>query len=94
MPNEHISLDDIYRNPVAEGSIFRAVKMMAEEARFINEQAKLGYIDLTEKPTTIAMRQFKQNRIAIVPPEEMQEEQADEVDEALIPAEDSPAEEA
>ena len=78
MPNEHISLDDIYKNPVAGGSIFRAVKMMAEEARFINEQAAQGFIDLTEKPTTCAMRQFKENRIALVE----QDDAEDEIQEA------------
>ena len=62
MPNEHISLHDIYKNPVAGGSIFRAQ----------------GFIDLTEKPTTCAMRQFKANRIALVE----QDDAADEIQEA------------
>lgn len=72
MPNEHISLDDIYNNPAAGGSVFKAVKMMAEEARFINEQARAGWLNLELKPTTIAMRKFNNHRIEIVetPPEE------------------------
>lgn len=63
MPNEHISLDDVYQSNACRGSVFRAVKMMAEEARFINEQAHMGFIKLTRKPTTIAMTKFKAQRL-------------------------------
>jgi hypothetical protein len=63
MANEHISLDDVYQSEGAKGSVFRAVKMMAEESRFINEQARLGYIKLTRKPTTIAMTKFKADKL-------------------------------
>jgi hypothetical protein len=66
MANEHISLDDIYSNEAAQGSVFRAVKLMAEEARFINEQANMGFIELSQKPTTIAMTKFKAQRLEAV----------------------------
>ncbi len=63
MASEHISLDDVYQSEGAKGSVFRAVKMMSEEARFINDQARLGYIKLTRKPTTIAMTKFKDDKL-------------------------------
>jgi DNA-directed RNA polymerase subunit K/omega len=60
--NQHLSVEDCY----ARGySPFRSVIMAAQEARFINEQANLGYIKLSEKPTTIAIHKFKNNRLAI-----------------------------
>ena len=40
--------------------------MMAHEARFINNQAKQGYIQLTQKPTTIAMNRFKEHKLTMV----------------------------
>ena len=49
MATERISLDEIYANEKCEGSVFRAVKMMSEEARFINEQANMGFIELSKK---------------------------------------------
>jgi DNA-directed RNA polymerase subunit K/omega len=50
--NQHLSVEDCY----ARGSSpFRTVIMAAQEARFINEQANLGFIKLSEKPTTIAV---------------------------------------
>jgi hypothetical protein len=64
MPNQHLSLDDIYNSEVSEGSLFKAVKMMSQEARFLNEQSNMGFIKLDLKPTTIAMEKFKNNRIS------------------------------
>jgi hypothetical protein len=40
--------------------------MSSQEARFINEQANLGFIKLAEKPTTIAIQKFKDGRLEIV----------------------------
>jgi hypothetical protein len=40
--------------------------MMAHEARFINNQSKQGYIQLTQKPTTIAMNRFKEHKLTMV----------------------------
>jgi len=67
MSEERIFLDDIYASEKSEGSTFKAVVMMAHEARFINEQARMGFIELEKKPTTIAMYKFKQNRLEMVP---------------------------
>jgi hypothetical protein len=39
MSDQRVFLDDIYASEKCGGSIFRAVVMMAHEARFINEQA-------------------------------------------------------
>jgi DNA-directed RNA polymerase subunit K/omega len=64
--NQHLSVEDCY----ARGSSpFRSVIMAAQEARFINEQANLGYIKLSEKPTTIAIHKFKNNRLQVEEPE-------------------------
>lgn len=73
MSNHRVYLDDIYANEACQGSTFRAVVMMAQEARFINEQAKAGYLNLTMKPTTIAMDKFKANKLKILNREEAAE---------------------
>jgi hypothetical protein len=65
MSDQRVFLDDIYASEKCGGSIFRAVVMMAHEARFINEQARLGYLQLTKKPTTIAMYKFKENKLTL-----------------------------
>jgi hypothetical protein len=66
MSEQKVYLDDIYQSEKCEGSAFRAVVMMAQEARFINDQARQGFIELEKKPTTIAMYKFKQNRLELV----------------------------
>jgi len=60
---EHLPLETCYAKNL---SAFRSVIMAAQEARFINEQANLGFIKLTEKPTTIAIKKFKNDRLVIV----------------------------
>lgn len=65
MSDQRVYLDDIYASDKCGGSVFRAVVMMAHEARFINEQARLGYLQLTKKPTTIAMYKFKEDKLSI-----------------------------
>jgi DNA-directed RNA polymerase subunit K/omega len=62
---QRVYLDDIYANEQCQGSVFRAVVMMAQEARFVNKQANQGYINLTKKPTTIAMYKFKEGKLSI-----------------------------
>lgn len=66
MSKARVSLDDVYNNSKCDGSMFKAVKMMAEEARFINEQANMGFIELNKKPTTIAMGKFLDERLEVV----------------------------
>ena len=61
---QRVYLDDIYANEQCQGSVFRAVVMMSQEARFINKQAAQGYIQLTKKPTTIAMYKFKEGKLS------------------------------
>ncbi len=55
MSDQRVYLDDIYASKECQGSVFRAVVMMAHEARFLNSQAGQGYIQLTKKPTTIVL---------------------------------------
>ena len=88
MSDQRVYLDDIYASDKCGGSVFRAVVMMAHEARFINEQARLGYLQLTKKPTTIAMYKFKEDKLSI-------KEISDEVEIVAAPEEEvssSPAE--
>lgn len=73
MSNHRVYLDDIYASEACKGSTFRAVVMMAQEARFINEQAREGYLQLTMKPTTIAMDKFKANRLTMLSHKEAEE---------------------
>jgi DNA-directed RNA polymerase subunit K/omega len=40
--------------------------MSSQEARFINEQANLGFIKLDQKPTTIAIQKFKDGKLEII----------------------------
>ena len=63
--DQRVYLDDIYASEQCQGSVFRAVVMMAQEARFINKQANQGYITLTKKPTTIAMYKFKEGKLTL-----------------------------
>lgn len=65
MSDQRVYLDDIYASKECQGSVFRAVVMMAHEARFLNNQAGQGYIQLTKKPTTIAMYKFKEGKLSI-----------------------------
>jgi DNA-directed RNA polymerase subunit K/omega len=70
MLDQKIYLDDIYASKKCDSSSFKAVVMMSKEARFINNQAYQGFIQLEEKPTTIAMNKFKHNKLSIVANEE------------------------
>lgn len=75
--NQHLSVEDCYARGA---SPFRSVIMTAQEARFINEQANLGYIKLSEKPTTIAIHKFKNNRLAVEEPEAQESDSLDSLD--------------
>ena len=64
--NQHLSLEACYAKGI---SPFRAVIMSSQDARFINEQANLGFIKLSEKPTTISLHKFKNDRLIALPDE-------------------------
>lgn len=59
---QNLSLETIYGKKM---STFTAVMAASHEARFINEQANLGFIELNEKPTTIAIQKLKNDRLNI-----------------------------
>ncbi len=61
--HQHLSLETCYSKDI---SPFKSVIMTAQEARFINEQANLGFIKLNDKPTTIAIQKFKDNKLEIL----------------------------
>ena len=64
---QHLSLETCYSKDL---SPFKSVIMTSQEARFINEQANLGFIKLNDKPTTIAIQKFKDNRLELVKEDE------------------------
>ena len=85
MSEQKVYLDDIYASEKCDGSAFKAVVMMAQEARFINDQARQGFIELEKKPTTIAMYKFKEDRLeASNGEDEVAEEVLEEVVEESI----------
>ncbi|MBR2058251.1 MULTISPECIES: hypothetical protein [unclassified Fibrobacter] len=87
MSDQRVYLDDIYASKECEGSVFRAVVMMAQEARFVNNQASQGYIHLNKKPTTIAMYKFKEGKLS------MSEKKSNDVtEEAIAAAQEAQAE--
>ena len=63
MDNLQYDPDEIYARGI---SAFQAVLMAAQEARFINEQARLGFLDLKGvKPTTVAMDRLREGKVKI-----------------------------
>jgi DNA-directed RNA polymerase omega subunit len=44
-------------------SRYKAVLMASQEARFINNQLRMGIIESKEKPTTIALRKLFEGRV-------------------------------
>ena len=71
---QHLSLETCYDKKL---SPFKAVIMTAQESRFINEQANLGFIKLEQKATTIAIQKFKDDRLEMIQEEEDSEESAE-----------------
>ncbi|MEN9355003.1 MAG: hypothetical protein RL318_2328 [Fibrobacterota bacterium] len=64
MDNLQYDPDEIYARGI---SAFQAVLMAAQEARFINEQARLGFYDLKgEKATTVALERLRDKKIQVV----------------------------
>ena len=87
MSDQRVYLDDIYASKECEGSVFRAVVMMAQEARFVNNQASQGYIHLNKKPTTIAMYKFKEGKLSMT-----EKKSNDVTEEAIAAAQEAQAE--
>ena len=87
MSDQRVYLDDIYASKECEGSVFRAVVMMAQEARFVNNQASQGYIHLNKKPTTIAMYKFKEGKLSM-----SEKKNNDVTEEAIVDAQEAQAE--
>jgi len=59
----HYDPDEVYAKGM---SPFEAVVVAAQEARFINEQARLGFLDLKGvKPTTVAMDRLREGKVKI-----------------------------
>lgn len=59
----HYDPDEVYRKNM---SPFESVVVAAQEARFINEQARLGFLDLKGvKPTTVALDRLREGKVKI-----------------------------
>ena len=89
MSDQRVYLDDIYASEECQGSVFRAVVMMAHEARFLNNQAGQGYIQLNKKPTTIAMYKFKEGKLTISEKKAQAEAEAAAAEEVEMTAENT-----
>lgn len=59
----HYDPDEVYQKNM---SPFEAVVVAAQEARFINEQARLGFLDLKGvKPTTVALDRLREGKVKV-----------------------------
>jgi DNA-directed RNA polymerase subunit K/omega len=59
----HYDPDETYSKGM---SPFEAVVVASQEARFINEQSRLGFLDLKGvKPTTVAMDRLREGKVKI-----------------------------
>ena len=55
-----LQLDDLEKRGVNR---YKAVVMAAQEARFLNDQARLGIIKPESKPTTTALKRLFEGRV-------------------------------
>ena len=65
MSDQGVFLDDIYASEKCGGSVFRAVVMMAHEATFHQRTSSSRLSSIDQKPTTIAMYKFKEDKLSI-----------------------------
>src|SRR5690606_23580111 len=86
--HQHLSVEDCYARGA---SPFRTVIMTAQEARFINEQSNLGFIKLSEKPTTIAIQKFRNNRLIVQEEDALSDDSLDNGDAPADVSAETPA---
>jgi DNA-directed RNA polymerase subunit K/omega len=55
-----VELDELEKKGICR---YKAVLMAAQEARFINEQVRLGIVKPDEKPTTMALNRLFEGRV-------------------------------
>ena len=55
-----LQLDDLEKRGINR---YKAVMMAAQEARFINDQVRLGIIKPEDKPTTSALKRLFEGRV-------------------------------
>jgi DNA-directed RNA polymerase subunit K/omega len=55
-----LSLDELEKRGINR---YKAVIMASEDARFINDQVRLGILNTNEKPTTIAIKRLLEGRV-------------------------------
>jgi DNA-directed RNA polymerase omega subunit len=55
-----LQLDDLEKRGINR---YKAVVMAAQEARFINDQVRLGIIKAKDKPTTSALKRLFEGRV-------------------------------
>jgi DNA-directed RNA polymerase omega subunit len=57
---KEVELDELEKKGINR---YKAVLMAAQEARFINEQVRLGIVKPEEKPTTMALNRLFEGRV-------------------------------
>ncbi len=57
---KEVELDELEKKGINR---YKAVLMAAQEARFINEQVRLGIVKPEEKPTTMALNRLFDGRV-------------------------------
>jgi len=55
-----VALDELEKKGINR---YKAVLMAAQEARFINDQVRLGIVKSEEKPTTAALKRLFEGRV-------------------------------
>ncbi|HEX7510254.1 MAG TPA: DNA-directed RNA polymerase subunit omega [Chitinivibrionales bacterium] len=55
-----LELDDLEKKGINR---YKAVIMASQEARFINDQVRLGIVKPEDKPTTMALRRLFEGRV-------------------------------
>jgi len=61
MPDLHeLELEMLEKKGVSR---YKAVLMASQEARFVNNQLRMGIIESKEKPTTLALRKLFEGRV-------------------------------
>jgi DNA-directed RNA polymerase omega subunit len=65
-----LEIDDLEKKGTCR---YKAVIMAAQEARFINDQIRLGIVKPEDKPTTMALKRLFEGRIVETEPSETED---------------------
>ena len=65
MPGKNMMENEIEKLERRGISRYKAVMMAAQEARFVNDQIRLGILKSKEKPCTIALKKLYEGQIVV-----------------------------